>query len=630
MSVRFYAGLKMRLWHNNAMTGDRLTHFIPTCRAEMEARGWRALDVLFVTGDAYVDHPSFGVPLLARLLESRGYRVGILAQPDWKNPDSLKGMGRPGLCACVSAGAMDSMVNRYTAAKKVRNDDAYTPGGKAGARPDRATIAYTGAVKSAFKGLPVIIGGIEASLRRWAHYDYWDNRVRRSLLIDSKADLLIYGMAERVLASVVDHLAGGGTLGELPEPEGTVQTSRALPEGVDSLPSFEGVSKDPQAYNEAFRRASEQATPERARPLAQKHGERWVLVHPPAEPLSPEELDAVYALPFQRCPHPSYTEAIPAFEQIRWSITTHRGCYGGCSFCAITAHQGKQIVSRSRLSILEEVESLVQADHFRGTVSDLGGPTANMYGTGCGNPSARRRCRRPSCLWPKICPHLVTDDREATHLLKDVRKIPKVKHAFVASGLRTDLLDQQRRYFEELIKHHTGGLLKVAPETTVTSVAQVMHKPGPESFLAFLQWFREQNRKLGRRQGVVPYLIAGHPGCTLEDMVDVALFLKKHRLKVEQVQEFTPTPGSLATCLFHTGTNPFDGSPVYIPKQAEERRLQKALLLYHRPEMKAQVEKACRQSGRADALRQLLPARPDSGSASRPRKRRPGARGRKR
>ncbi|PLX79830.1 MAG: YgiQ family radical SAM protein [Desulfuromonas sp.] len=580
--------------------------FIPTCRAEMTARGWQELDVLFISGDAYVDHPAFGVPLLARWLEAHGYRVAIIAQPDWNNPEPLKALGRPRLCACVGAGAMDSMVNHYTAAKKVRNDDAYTPGGRAGLRPDRATIAYTGLVKRAFKGLPVIIGGIEASLRRLAHYDYWDNKVRRSILVDSKADLLIYGMAENVLLEVVQRLDSGECVKGISDLRGTACQVSAIEKDIERVPSFEQVAADPMAYNEAFRLAQKQNTPSMAKTLAQGHAKRFVVVNPPAPTLTAEEIDRIYALPFRREPHPSYTETIPAYEQIRWSITTHRGCYGGCSFCAIAAHQGKDVVSRSSGSILKEIQALTHTSHFRGTISDLGGPTANMYGTGCGDPAARRKCKRPSCLWPEICPHLETSDRRGSRLLRQARTTDGVKHVFVASGLRTDLLERQQAYFSELILHHTGGLLKVAPETTVNTVARIMHKPGPESFLKFLRWFWKENKQLGRKRGVVPYLIAGHPGCTISDMVDVALFLREHRLRVEQVQEFTPTPGSLATCIYHTGRHPMTDDPIHVPRDPEERQLQKALLLYHQPQMRNLVRKALQRCHRMEETGKLL------------------------
>ncbi len=596
--------------------------FLPTCREEMAARGWDELDVLFVSGDAYVDHPSFGTALLARLLEAEGYRVGILAQPDWRNPAALHAMGRPRLFAAISAGAMDSMVNRYTAAKKVRNDDAYTPGGRAGARPDRATIAYTAAVKGAFKGVPTLIGGIEASLRRLAHYDYWDDRVRRSVLVDSKADLLIFGMAESPLLEVTRRLAAGAAIEAIRDVPGTAYLARVAPDGAVVLPAYEQVAADHEAYNRAFKLAAQEASPFNGKPLAQGHGERLVVVNSPALPLTGQELDRIYALPFCKLPHPSYAETIPAYEQIKFSITSHRGCFGGCAFCAITHHQGKTIQSRSPASIRAEIDDLASHPEFRGTISDLGGPTANMYGLECGDPAKQAACRRQSCLYPEICPELVTADRRAVHLLRDLRRHPAVKHLFVASGVRFDLLEHQPDYFADLLQHHVGGLLKVAPETVSPQVARIMRKPGPQAFARFLDSFRARSLALGRRQAVVPYFISGHPGCTLADMVEVACFLKRHNLRVEQVQEFTPTPGSLATCIYHTGRDPFSGEAVYVPRSAKERRLQKALLLWHLLEQQADVRAALRLCGREDLRDQLCPGHGPEAAGGRPAARR--------
>lgn len=603
--------------------------FLPTSKEEMHARDWHELDILFITGDAYIDHPAFGTPLLARLLEAEGYRVGILAQPDWKNPDSFKPMGRPRLFAAISAGAMDSMVNHYTAAKKIRRDDAYTPGGVAGKRPNRAVIAYTAAVKGAFKGLPTVIGGIEASLRRLAHYDYWDDKVRRSVLIDSKADLLLYGMAETALLDVARRLAAGENIKQLRDIRGTAALVDEKPTEAIELPGFETVCEDPAAYNLMFKLANEQQNPFSGKPLIQTHGNRILLVNPPALPLSEAELDRIYALPFRRRPHSSYTEKIPAFEQIRNSITSHRGCFGGCSFCAITHHQGKTIQSRSENSILQEIDRLAAEPDFRGTLSDVGGPTANMYGLGCSNPEAERSCRRDSCLYPSICKNLRTDDQRAVRLLRKIRQRQKIKHVFVASGIRYDLLQQQQNYFDDLLQHHVSGLLKVAPESTSDRVTAVMRKPGAKLFTDFLQKFRQRSRQLGLRQAIVPYLISGHPGGGLEDMVEVALYLKQHNLQVEQVQDFTPTPGSLSTCIYHTGSDPFSGEQLHIPRSSKEKRLQKALLLYHRPESKTDILEALRLCNREDAAAQLFehkkvrPAkRPTAPTTRRPRRRR--------
>lgn len=572
----------------------------------MNARGWDELDVLFVSGDAYIDHPAFGTPLLARLLEGEGYRVGILAQPDWKNPEAFKVMGRPRLFAAISAGAMDSMVNHYTAAKKIRRDDAYTPGGKAGKRPNRAVIAYTAAIKGTFKGLPTVIGGIEASLRRLAHYDYWDDRVRRSVLIDSKADLLLYGMAETAICELAERLNTGEEISTIRDIRGSAVICKEIPQGVVQLPSFEDVAQDCSAYNLAFKLASEQQNPLSAKPLIQAHAKRQILINPPALPLAVAQLDQVYALPFTRLPHPDCSEKIPAYEQIKFSITSHRGCFGGCAFCAITHHQGKTIQSRSEESILTEINQVTSHPDFRGTISDVGGPTANMYGLHCDNPEAEKICRRSSCLYPKPCKNLQTSDHRAVQLLRKIRQRQKIKHVFVASGVRYDLLPFQQEYFDDLLQHHVGGLLKVAPESTVDRVTQIMRKPGAAIFTDFLDKFRQRSKQLGLRQAIVPYLIGSHPGCQLEDMVEVALYLKKHHLKVEQVQDFTPTPGSLATCIYHTGSDPFSGAPIHVPRTVKEKRLQKALLLYHRPESKKAVREALLLCSREDAIQELL------------------------
>ena len=572
--------------------------FIPCSRKEMARRGWDELDVLFITGDAYVDHPSFGTPLLARLLESAGFKVGIIAQPAWQNPESCKIMGRPRLFAAISAGAMGSMVNHYTAAEKDRNADAYTPGGRAGARPNRAVIAYTAAVKGAFKGLPTVIGGIEASLRRLAHYDYWDNKVRRSILVDSKADLLLFGMAESAIVSLARRMQAGETIAEISDLRGTAYLARDRPEEAVELPAYESVADSTEAYSTAFKLAAEQANPYSGKILVQPHAGRLVVINPPAMPLAEEELDRIYALPFVKQPHPMYTEPIPAYAQIRFSITSHRGCGGGCAFCAITHHQGKAIQSRSIESIEDEVDRLSRHPEFRGTITDVGGPTANMYALRCSNPEARAACRRESCLYPQICKHFDTRDNRAVKLLRKLREKPAVKHLFVASGIRFDLLDRQPDYFADLLEHHVGGLLKVAPESTSASVTRVMRKPGPEVFKKFLQRFRQQSGAHGKQQAVVPYFISAHPGCTLDDMIDVALFLKENSLRIEQVQEFTPTPGSLATCIYHTGRDPYTGETVYVPRDPVEKGLHKALLLYHLPEQRPAVLEALRRTGR--------------------------------
>jgi uncharacterized radical SAM protein YgiQ len=501
---------------------------------------------------------------------------------------------------------MDSLVNHYTAAKKIRSNDAYTPGGVAGKRPNRAVIAYTAAVKGAFKGLPTVIGGIEASLRRLAHYDYWSDKVRRSILIDSKADILVFGMAETAIQEIAQRLNKEEPLSNLTDIRGTAYGTKEPPAEGITLPSFEEVNRSTDAYSLAFKLSSRQENPFSAKILIQPHAGRYVVINPPALPLTEAEMDKVYDLPFVRRPHPIYHDKIPAFEQIRHSITSHRGCFGGCSFCAITHHQGKTIQSRSQQSIMREIDVMTGQKDFRGTISDVGGPTANMYGLRCGNHQAEKVCRRPSCLYPEICDNLVTSDQPATTLLRAIREHKKIKHTFIASGVRYDLLPDQQRYFSDLLQYHVGGLLKVAPESTSDKVTAVMRKPGADVFTRFLDHFRQQSRELGLRQAVVPYMISNHPGCTLNDMIDVALYLKRHRLTVEQVQDFTPTPGSLSTCIYHTGKDPYSGQPVHVPRTTKERRLQKALLLYHRPEARADIQDALKVCQRKNIAAELF------------------------
>jgi len=589
-------------------------------------RGWHELDVIFVTGDAYIDHPAFGVPLLARWLESHGFRVGIIAQPDWRSREPFLVLGRPRLFFAVSAGAMDSMVAHYTPLKKLRHDDAYTPGGRHGARPNRATIVYTSRLREAFKDVPVVIGGIEASLRRFAHYDYWEDKVRRSILFDAKADLLVFGMGERPLLELAERLRAGEPLERITDIRGTACAVRGeAPSGAVELPSWEEVATDSRRYAEAFRMVSQEMNAG-GRILVQRHGDRMLFCNPPAAPLSEAELDAVYALPFIRAPHPSYKEPIPAYDQIKSSITTHRGCFGGCAFCAITHHQGKFIQSRSERSVADEVGRMVKMPWFRGSVSDVGGPTANMYGLRCGSPDGGNRCRRESCLYPSVCRQLVTRDQRAAALLRRLRAVPGVRHVAVSSGIRYDLLERQPEYFRELLAHHVGGLLKVAPEHTVDAVTELMRKPGKEAFERFLDRFRNESARLGRKQYVIPYLMSGHPGCTLDHMVELALFLKRHNLRVEQVQDFTPTPGTLATAIYYTGIDPFSGRKVYVARNDREKRLQKALLLWHQPDERRHVLEALKACGRDDAAAELLgaarrgpkPPAPEKGVRRRP------------
>jgi uncharacterized radical SAM protein YgiQ len=597
--------------------------FIPTTREDAAKRGWSELDVIFVSGDAYIDHPAFGVPLLARWLERHGFRVGIIAQPDWKSKDAFMILGRPRLCFAVSAGAMDSMVAHYTPARKLRHDDAYTPGNRHGARPNRATIIYTSRLKEAYRDVPVIIGGIEASLRRFAHYDFWEDKVRRSIIFDAKADLLIYGMAERPLLEVVGRLNAGEQMQEIRTVRGTCRVavknelsdvippqSGAIGKGgrdnVLEIPSHEDVTADKVLFAEAFRLVSHEQNPCSARTIVQRHGDRLLVSSPPALPLSEAEMDSIYALPFEKVPHPSYQEQIPAWEQIKTSITSHRGCFGGCAFCAIAMHQGKTIQSRSENSIVTEVRQLVDKSWFRGSISDVGGPTANMYGLSCGSAEANKVCRRTSCLFPSICKHLESKDKRAVGLLRKVRDVAGVNHVAVSSGVRYDLMERQAAYFQELVGHHVSGLLKVAPEHFAEHVTYLMRKPGRKSFESFLRRFRDESDRIGKRQQIVPYLISGHPGCTLADMLELALVLKTLGFKVEQVQDFTPTPGSLSTCMYHTGIDPDSGKAVYVARSDREKGLQKALLLWHQPGERTKVLEALRELGKEDMAVALL------------------------
>ncbi len=611
--------------------------FIPTTQQEMKQRGWSELDVIFVSGDAYLDHPAFGVPLLARWLERHGFRVGIIPQPDWRSREPFMVLGRPRLFFAVSAGAMDSMVAHYTPARKLRHDDAYTPGNRHGARPNRATIIYTSRLKEAYRDVPVVIGGIEASLRRFAHYDFWEDKVRRSILLDAKADLLVYGMGERPLLELAERLRGGELLADIRDVRGTCLIAAkgelaAQPhlggEGGHAveIPSFEEVSADKAKFGEGFRLASLEQNPFCARIVLQSHAGRMLVCNPPALPLSEREMDAVYALPFEKAPHPGYREQITAWEQIKTSITSHRGCFGGCAFCAIAMHQGKTIQSRSQASLLAELDALAGKPWFRGSVSDIGGPTANMYGLSCGNPAAMKVCRRESCIFPGICKNLLTSDKRAVSLLRAARSRNGIRNVAVSSGVRYDLLEQQSGYFSELVGHHVSGLLKVAPEHLAEHVTTVMRKPGRKSFETFLRRFRAENDRIGKRQSLVPYLISGHPGCTLNDMLELALTLRKLGMQVEQVQDFTPTPGTLSTCMYYTGIDPDSGKALHVARSDREKGLQKALLLWHLPDEQRKVQEALRELGREELLAVLTPVSAGAARSGRtaPRPQSPG------
>ncbi|GAB6164951.1 YgiQ family radical SAM protein [Thermostilla marina] len=593
---------------------------------EVAARGWDAVDVVFVTGDAYVDHPSFAMALLGRLLEAEGYRVAILAQPDWHSCEPWRQFGRPRLCFAVSAGNMDSMVNRYTANRKVRNADAYSPGGRIGLRPDRATLAYCQRAREAYDGVPVIAGGVEASLRRIAHYDYWSDKVRRSILLDAKADLLVYGNGERALLEILRRLRDGEPVRAIRDVRGTAYRlgAKETPprENVVELPSYEQVRDDKRAFAEMTRAAHVETNPYNARTLIQRHGNEYVVVNPPAWPLSQDEMDRIYDLSFTRRPHPAYgKEQIPALQVVRHSIQIMRGCFGGCTFCSITAHEGRIIQSRSPQSIVREVEQLRRDPTFRGTISDVGGPTANMYRMNCSRPEVRAKCRRLSCVHPTICKLLDTNHGPLIELLKTVRKQPGVKKVLVASGIRMDLAQKSPAYMSHLVRHHVGGHLKVAPEHCDADVLRLMKKPTIEDFEAFARKFQRLSKKAGKEQYLVPYFIAGFPGCDLQSMVRLAEFLKRTGYRPEQVQDFLPGPFDIATCMYYTGIDPMTGREVYVPRGARERRLQRALLQFWMPENDRYVREALRLAGRTDLIGDgpncLVPSKPPRSVRSR-------------
>ena len=599
-------------------------------RAEMIKRGWDEVDVVFVTGDAYVDHPSFAMALLGRLLESEGFRVAILSQPDWKNCEAWRTFGRPRLFFAISAGNMDSMINHYTANRKVRNDDAYSPSGQIGRRPDRATLAYCQRSREAYRGVSVIAGGVEASLRRLSHYDYWSDKVRRPILLDCKADLLVYGMGERGIIEIAHRMQAGQTVRDLRDMRGAAYRlgARETPptENAITLPSCEQVSTDRWAFAEMTKISHNETNPYNARTLVQYHDRECVVANPPAVPLSEAEMDRVYGLPFTRKPHPSYgKQQIPAFEVVKDSVQIMRGCFGGCTFCSITAHEGRIIQSRSQESILGEIRQMAADPDFKGTVSDIGGPTANMYQMHCSRPEVEAKCRRLSCVHPTICKLLGTDHGPLVQLMQSAREEPGVKKVFVASGIRMDLARRSPEYMRELATHHVGGHLKIAPEHTDPSVLGLMKKPGVEDFQKFDVEFKKASKAAGKKQFLVPYFIASHPGSTLDSMIDLALFLKRNHYQPDQVQDFIPSPFDIAACMYHTGLDPFTKKPVYIAKHLRDRKLQRALMQFFHPENYFEVRRALEQAGRQDLIGSgcdcLIPDRPPKQALDKRRKR---------
>ena len=590
---------------------------LPASAGEMRERGWDEVDVVFVTGDAYIDHPSFAMALLGRVLEAAGFRVGIVSQPDWQSCDAWKTFGRPRLFFAISGGNMDSMINHYTANRKVRNSDAYSPGGRIGLRPDRATLSYCQRAREAFKGVPVIAGGVEASLRRLAHYDYWSEKVRRSILLDCKADLLVYGMGEDAIVEIARRLERGETVRDLRDMRGVafaLGASEKAPGDALVIPSFEEVRDDKFAFAEATKMIHNETNPYNARRLVQWHDRQAIVANAPPLPVSQAVMDKLYGLPYTRLPHPSYTESIPAFEMIKDSVTIMRGCFGGCTFCSITTHQGRIIQSRSKESILGELREMSSSPDFKGTVSDIGGPTANMYEMKCAKPEVEAVCRRQSCVHPTVCKLLGTDHGPLVQLMKEARETPGIKKVLVASGIRMDLARLSPEYMRDLVQHHVGGLLKVAPEHTDSGVLNKMRKPSNDDFERFTEVFKEESKKAGKKQHIVPYFIASHPGSDLDAMIDLAVFLKRTGYRPDQVQDFIPAPFDVATAMYYTGIDPFTKKPVHVASRLRDRKLQRALMQFFKPANYFEVRKALREAGRQDLIGAgcdaLIPATP--------------------
>lgn len=602
-----------------------MPRFLPTTRAEMTSRGWDQADVVFVTGDAYVDHPSFAMALLGRVLEAEGYRVAILSQPDWKSADPWRELGAPRLFYAVSAGNMDSMINHYTANRKRRNDDAYSPGGAIGRRPDRPTNVYAQRCREAAAGVPVVVGGVEASLRRIAHYDYWSDKVRPSILATCKADLLAFGMGERTIVEIARRLEAGAEIADLRSIRGAAYLlgkNESLPahrwDGIEdrdvALPSFESVVEDPVAFATMTRLLHHETNPLNGRRLTQPHGDRTVVINPPALGLDETGMDRIYDLPYTRRPHPSYGEPIPAHEMIKDSVSIMRGCFGGCTFCSITMHQGRAIQSRSHGSVVREVERMAADRDFKGHISDIGGPTANMYKMRCTKPEVEKICRRLSCVHPKVCKLLGTDHKPLVELMRAARTVPGIKSVRISSGIRMDLARLDGEYLDELVQHHVGGQLKVAPEHVSDRVLDLMKKPAQHTFEEFEERFHEASARAGKEQYLIPYFIASHPGSTVEDMIELAVFLKQRGYKVRQVQDFIPAPMDIATCMYHTGLDPLTMKPVATARRLKDRVVQRSLMQFFKPENWFTVHRALLDAGRKDLIGDgplcLIPAQP--------------------
>ncbi|MGM0436973.1 MAG: YgiQ family radical SAM protein [Bacillota bacterium] len=586
----------------------RKDKFLPINKNDLKDREWDQLDFIIVTGDAYVDHPSFGTAIISRVLEDGGFKVGIISQPDWKNTKDFKKLGKPRYGFLVTAGNLDSMVNKYTVNKRKRFKDRYSPGAESGKRPDRATIVYCNRLKEAYNNVPIIIGGIEASLRRFAYYDYWDDKVRRSILFDSRADLLVYGMGEKQILEIANSLEAGLDIKYIRHIPGTSYILSDLENiyGYEKIPSYEEVKNNKKKYAEAFKVQYEEQDPIRGQVIVQKHGNRYLVQNQPVEPLSEEEMDHIYELPYQRNYHPIYEEkgGVPAIEEVKFSITSSRGCFGGCSFCALTFHQGRQVVSRSKESILKEAEKIIKMDDFKGYIHDVGGPTANFRHPACTKQVTKGSCKNKHCLYPKACQNLNIDHSEYLDILKSLREMEEVKKVFIRSGLRYDYIleDNDSEFLEELCKHHVSGQLKVAPEHISKNVLAKMRKPDSDLFDKFRNKFYEINKKINKEQYLIPYFISSHPGSKLEDAIELAEYLRDIGHIPEQVQDFYPTPGTLSTAMYYSGYDPLTMEKVYIPKSKKEKNMQRALLQYNYKENYNLVYKALKKVGRKDLI----------------------------
>lgn len=584
--------------------------FLPICKKDMEERGWEVCDFIIVTGDAYIDHHSFGTAVISRVLENAGYKVGIISQPNWNNIDDFKKLGRPRLAFLVNAGNMDSMVNHYTVSKRIREKDYYSPGGKMGLRPDRATIVYCNKVREAFKDVDILIGGVEASLRRFAHYDYWSDKVRQSILIDSGADLLVYGMSEKQIVEVANYLNDGFPAKYIRSVAGTCYTVDSLDELYEEyieIPTFKEVASDIEKYCEAFRIQYEEQDPFRGHTLVQRNLDKYVVINKPERPLVREELDIVYGLPYQKDYHPIYEEqgGVPAIEEIKFSIVSSRGCSGNCSFCAITFHQGRIVTSRSQDSIVKEAEDITEFKDFKGYIHDVGGPTANFRKASCEKQLIYGACKKKQCMSPSICKNMEVDHSEYLELLRKVRSVKGVKKVFVRSGLRYDYImaDKKRdKFIKELSEYHVSGQLKVAPEHISENVLKYMGKPAGKVYDEFREKFFRINKELGKKQYIIPYLMSSHPGSTLKDAIILAEYLRDIKYQPEQVQDFYPTPGTLSTTMFYTGLDPFTMKKVYVPKTKEEKAMQRALLQFSKPKNYNIVYDALVKAGREDLI----------------------------